>query len=213
MDPITESNSGSSIPNLLSAFRLLASPAMLLMAWFDRPVGFLLLLAVSLSTDALDGYLARRRNWQSELGAKLDSWGDFATYLTVALGAWWLWPEIIRREAVYVGLAIGAYLVPIAIGFIKFKRLTSYHTWAAKLSAVVMSISALLLFVTDIAWPFRIAAVFQVLEAVEEIAITFVLPRWESNIPTLWHARKRITAQNSVSESKPDKYSKPRGEE
>lgn len=192
-DPIAELHpGGSNIPNTLSGFRLLAAPAMLYMAWVGNPVGFLVLLAVSLATDALDGYLARRLNWQSELGAKLDSWGDFATYITVALGAWWLWPDIIRREAIFVWLAIGAYLVPIAIGFAKYRRLTSYHTWAAKLSAVVMSISALLLFLADIAWPFRCAALFQVLEAVEEIAITFVMPRWESNIPTLWHARRRV---------------------
>lgn len=181
--------SGSNIPNLISGFRLLAAPVMLYLAWIGRPVGFLVLLAISLITDAIDGFLARRLNWQSELGARLDSWGDFATYVTVPLGAWWLWPDILRREAVFVWLAIAAYVVPIAIGFVKFHRLTSYHTWAAKLSAVIMSISALLLFLTDIAWPFRCAAVFQAFEAVEEIAITFTIPKWRSNIPSLWHAR------------------------
>ncbi len=174
---------------------------MLFLAWMGQPGGFLILLAITLSTDALDGYLARRLSWQSELGAKLDSWGDLTTYLAVAIGAWWLWPEILRREAIFVGLAIGSYLVPIAIGLAKFRRLTSYHTWAAKLSAVIMSISVLLLFLTDIAWPFRCAAVFQVLEAVEEIAITLVMPKWESNIPTLWHARQRVIAPDA---SEPD---------
>ena len=193
MNPIAEPNSGGSkIPNLLSGFRLLAAPVMLFLAWIDQPVGFLVLLAITLSTDALDGYLARRQSWQSELGTKLDSWGDFTTYITVALGAWWLWPDIIRREAIFVGLALGGYLVPIAIGFAKYRRLTSYHTWAAKLSAVVMSIAALLLFLTDIAWPFRCAAILMVLEAVEEIAITLILPEWKSNIPTLWHARRQL---------------------
>ena len=177
---------------------------MLCMAWFDRQVGFLVLLAISLSTDALDGYLARRLKWQSEFGAILDSWGDFATYITVALGAWWLWPDIIRREAIFVWLALGAYLVPIAIGLAKYRRLTSYHTWAAKLSAVLMSIAALLLFLTDIAWPFRCAALIQALEAAEEIAITFVMPKWESNIPTLWHARQKIKLKEVKDRSGPD---------
>ena len=81
---------GSPIPNLLSGFRLLAAPVMLYLAWIGKPNGFLVLLAISLSTDAVDGFLARRLSWQSELGARLDSWGDFATYVSVPLGAWWL---------------------------------------------------------------------------------------------------------------------------
>jgi CDP-diacylglycerol--glycerol-3-phosphate 3-phosphatidyltransferase len=184
---------GSHIPNFLSGFRLLAAPLMLWLAWVDTPTGFVVLLAISLSTDAVDGYLARRLSWQSELGARLDSWGDFATYVTVPLGAWLLWPDVLRREAIFVWIAIAAYIVPLVVGFAKFRRLTSYHTWAAKVSAVVMGISALLLFLTDIAWPFRVAAVFQALEALEEIAITFTIPKRLSNIPSFWHARRELT--------------------
>ena len=187
------------IPNLLSGFRLLAAPVMLLLAWIGRPTGFLALLAISLCSDALDGWLARRLKRQSALGARLDSWGDFATYVTVPLGAWWLWPGILRREAVYVGLAIGAYLLPAAIGFAKFGGLTSYHTLAAKAGAVIMSFGALLLFLADVAWPFRFAAVFQALEALEEIAITLTIPRRRSNIPSLWHAITQ-TAESSRGE-------------
>ena len=92
---------GKIIPNLLSGFRLLAAPIMLYLAWTGKPLSFLIMLAISLSTDAIDGFLARRLNWQSELGARLDSWGDFTTYITVPLGAWWLWPDILRREAFF----------------------------------------------------------------------------------------------------------------
>ena len=190
-------SNGSIIPNLLSGFRLLAAPVMLYLAWIGKPLSFLVLLAISLSTDAIDGFLARRLNWQSELGARLDSWGDFTTYITVPLGAWWLWPDILRREAFFVGLAIIAYVLPIAIGFARFHRLTSYHTWAAKLGAVIMSISALLLFLTDIAWPFRCAAVFQALEALEEIAITFAIPGLRSDIPSFWHVWRGVEKDGS----------------
>jgi CDP-diacylglycerol--glycerol-3-phosphate 3-phosphatidyltransferase len=69
----------------------------------------------------------------SELGAKLDSLGDLALYLTVPLCAWWLWPEIIKRESFFVLLAIGAYCVPILFVFVKFGKMSSYHTWATKI--------------------------------------------------------------------------------
>lgn len=201
-------SSGNIIPNLLSGFRLLAAPIMLYLAWINKPLSFLVLLSISLSTDAIDGFLARRLNWQSELGARLDSWGDFATYITVPLGAWWLWPDILRREAFFVWLVIIAYVLPIAIGYAKFHRLTSYHTWAAKLSAVIISVSALLLFLTDTAWPFRIAAVFQAIEALEEIAITLTIPEMRSNIPSLWHARRIVEKDVSVDSSIEDQKEK-----
>ena len=178
------------ISNLLSGFRLMAAPVMIYLSRADYPNLFLLLLGLSLISDSVDGFLARRFNWGSEFGTKLDSWGDFATYMTVPLCAWWLWPDILKREAPYVIVALGAYLAPILVGFLKFKRLPSLHTWSAKTAAVLMSVSALLLFIADIAWPFRIAAIFQALVAGEEIAIIFFLSEWRGNVPSLWHARR-----------------------
>ncbi|MBW2327077.1 MAG: CDP-alcohol phosphatidyltransferase family protein, partial [Deltaproteobacteria bacterium] len=74
-----------SIPNLLSGFRLFAAPFLLYLAWMGHPNLFLVLLALSLLSDSIDGFVARRLNEVSELGTKLDSWGDLAIYLTVPL--------------------------------------------------------------------------------------------------------------------------------
>ena len=76
------------LPNLLSGLRLLTAPILLYLAWSGRSRLFLVLLALSLLSDALDGFLARRFNWTSEFGTRLDSWGDCAIYMTVPLCAW-----------------------------------------------------------------------------------------------------------------------------
>ena len=180
-----------SIPNLLSGFRLITAPFLLYLAWTGHPNLFLALLAVSLLSDSIDGFVARRLNQASELGTKLDSWGDLATYLTVPLCAWWLWPEILKREAFFVWLVIGAYMVPLMVGFVKFQRLPSYHTWAAKTAAVLMSFAVFILFVVDIAWPFKCAAIVQALVAYEEVAITLRLSKLESNVRSFWHLTKQ----------------------
>jgi CDP-diacylglycerol--glycerol-3-phosphate 3-phosphatidyltransferase len=180
-----------SIPNLLSGFRLIAAPFLLYLAWTGRPNLFLALLAVSLLSDSIDGFIARRLHEASQLGTKLDSWGDLATYFTVPLCAWWLWPEILKREAFFVLLVIGAYVLPVIAGFIKFRRLPSYHTWSAKTMAVLMSVSVFILFVADIAGPFRGAAIGQALVACEEIAITVRLSELRSNVRSFWHATRQ----------------------
>lgn len=170
------------LPNLLSVLRLLATPAMLLLAWQGNGSAFLLLMVAAWCTDALDGWLARRLNQCTALGARLDSWGDLAFYIALSLGAWWLWPERLRAEGIAIVLIIASYLLPALIGLLKFRRLPSYHTRAVKAAAVVTvgGVMGLLLF--DIGWPLRIAAAVCVCAALEEIAISIKLHDLRSNI-------------------------------
>lgn len=179
------------LPNILSTFRLIAAPFLLLLAFLGYKIFFLIILALSLLSDAVDGFIARKLNVSSDIGTKLDSWGDLATYVTVPLCAWWLWPDILRREAFFVLLVICAYIFPITIGFFKFKRLTSYHTWLAKLSTVIMGPAIFILFIFDTTWPFWIAAIIQALSGIEEVLITLYLTKPQDNVQTLWHVRKQ----------------------
>jgi len=178
------------LPNILSAFRLLAAPALLVFAFRGDAALFFVTFGLSLLSDAFDGFIARKLNVTSSIGTKLDSWGDLATYITVPICAWWLWPDIIRREGFFVLLVVFAYTVPITIGFIKFRRLTSYHTWAAKTATIIMGPAVFILFIFDMAWPFWIAAVIQTLSAIEEIAITLLLDEPKENVCSFWHVKR-----------------------
>lgn len=182
------------IPNLLSCLRLAIVPLLAVLAWNGRERLFFGFFLAALLTDLFDGYLARKLKRESELGAKLDSWGDFALYMTVPVCAWLLWPDLILREIVFVSIVAGSFAIPVTIGFIKYHRLTSYHTWGAKFSAVLLGISAPLFFVGASPWPFRISTFVLLLAELEEIAITAVLPRWRANVPSLYHAL-RISRQ------------------
>ena len=183
------------IPNLLSGFRLVAAPFMLYLSWIGLRKTFLALLVLSLLSDAIDGFIARRLYVSSDIGAKLDSWGDLATYLTVPICIWWLWPEIVKREAPFVIIILGAYIVPLIAGFAKFRKLPSYHTWGAKIAAVLMSIAVFTLLMIDISLPFRCAALVQALVACEEVAITLQLKELKSNVKSIWHV-KHIISKN-----------------
>ncbi len=180
------------VPNLLSALRLLAAPFLLLLAWRGLAPAFLACFAASLLSDVADGMLARGLHQRTELGAKLDSWGDLATYAVLPFAVWWLWPDLIRQEARFVTAVVVSYVVPTVVGLIKFRRLTSYHTRGAKLSALLMGPALLLLFGWGFPWVFRLAALVLALAELEEIAITVVLPEWRADVPSLRSAL-RIT--------------------
>jgi cardiolipin synthase len=94
------------IPNLLSALRLALVPVFLYLILTEHPLLAFLVLAVASFTDWLDGYLARRLNQITRLGALLDPAADrlyiFATLIGLALtGAIpvWLPIVVIGRDA------------------------------------------------------------------------------------------------------------------
>jgi Phosphatidylserine synthase len=179
------------LPNLLTGFRFIAAPALLWFAWHDQGLAFMTLLALAFLTDALDGFVARRLGQTSEFGATLDSWADVITYLTIAVGCWWLWPAIVTTELIYVLLIVASCLLPAIVGFSKFGRFTSYHTWGVKVAAASMGITLYVLFLGGPAWPFRIAAIICMLSALEEIALTLMLSEPKSNVRSLWHLIKQ----------------------
>jgi CDP-diacylglycerol--glycerol-3-phosphate 3-phosphatidyltransferase len=178
----------TSVPNLLSVFRILCVPLLLALAWRGATGLFLALFGLGLASDALDGALARRLGQETELGARLDQWGDFALWTGVALGAWWLWPEILLREAPYVMLALGCMLLPTALAYAKYRAVPGYHTWSVKLGSVLMGIAVPLLLLFDLAWPFRAAALFQLVCAVDELGITALSAECRHDVPSLLHA-------------------------
>ncbi len=184
------------LPNLLTGFRFVAAPILLWLAWNGHGVAFMVLLALAFLTDMLDGMVARLTGQVTPFGATLDSWADVIIYLTIALCCWWLWPEVVRREALYVGLIVASCLLPALAGILKFGRFTSYHTWGVKIAAASMGLTLYVLFLDGPTWPFRIAAAICTLAAIEEIIITLLLPEPESNLRSVWDVLKRSTRNN-----------------
>lgn len=176
------------LPNVLSALRLASIPPLLALAWLQRPLAFLLLLLAAVLSDAVDGWLARRLGATSRLGARLDSIADYAVYVAVPLGGWWLWPALIAREAPWFALVVAAYAVPGALALLRFRRLAAYHTWSAKLAVVILSVAVLVLFAGGPAWPLHVGAPIAAVAGLEQSAITLIASRPRDEVPTIFHA-------------------------
>jgi cardiolipin synthase len=112
------------LPNFITIARILSVPVMLwLIVTGNLFSAFFLFLFAGLS-DALDGFLARRFNWQTELGAYLDPIAD-KTMLTSVYAALafhghmpiWLGILVVSRDFLIVGAVILAWLLdrPLAI--------------------------------------------------------------------------------------------------
>ena len=97
-------------------------------------------------------------------------------------------------------LALVCLLLPTLLAYLKYREVPGYHTWTAKLDAVLMGIGVPLLLLFDVPEPFRFAALFLLVCAVDEIGITLQLPECRHDVPSLFHAaRMRREMGGSVS--------------
>jgi cardiolipin synthase (CMP-forming) len=176
------------LANALSLLRLALLPVQGALAFAGHAGPFLATFAAAMASDVADGQVARRLGQATPLGAKLDSIADLATWALLPLCCFWLWPDVVSAQAPWLVVAVAAFLAPTVIGLLRWGRLTSYHTYGAKICSWAMAIGAVALFAFDSDALFRAATVILAVSATEEIAITAVLPSWRPDVPSLVHA-------------------------
>lgn len=185
-------------PNLLSATRIALMPAVLTSAIAGSRLWFVVLLTASLTTDALDGFLARRLNAFSDFGRKLDSAADYLTMIGGIAGIALLWPDIMRRELPWVVAGLAAFFAVIVYGFVRLGHAPCYHTWASKTGVVLCALSLVPLLAEWSAVPFHVAMVVMIVAGAEEMVIALLIPGHVGEVAGLWHAlrlrRERRTA-------------------
>jgi cardiolipin synthase len=105
------------LPNLICVLRMLLVYPVALAILDGRFHVVLWLFAIAAFTDALDGFLAKRFGWTSELGKYLDPAADklllvtvFVCLSVVQLVPWWLTAIVLLRDVVIVAGA-GVYRV------------------------------------------------------------------------------------------------------
>lgn len=132
------------IPNILSTFRLILVGVFI---WLFAGKEYLLSLIVYLlafGTDVLDGYLARRNDWITNVGKVLDPLAD-KLMLCAVLCCFYS----IGTIPLYVLiLAIGKDLIMIVIGvFLYAKKVVVYSDWFGKIATGLFAFAIVLTFV------------------------------------------------------------------
>lgn len=175
-------------PNLVSAIRILMAPVMMVLALNQQTYWFFLAILFTGFTDVLDGFLARWLNQVTVLGSRLDSWGDFIVYSTLAVAAWLMWPDMVKSEWLSAVTIVISFTLPVLVGLVKFHAIVSYHTWSAKLAVLLTFIGYILLFAGFSHWMFRIAAMACLYAAIEEIIISLIVKQQEHDVKNVWQA-------------------------
>jgi phosphatidylglycerophosphate synthase len=193
------------LPNCLSLLRLACAPVLVIVAaatgsrlWFWGIFGAMLL------TDALDGFLARRLQAVSDLGRRLDSYGDYATVGAAVAGVWLLWPAVMQREWAWIaGALVGCFAVTV-YGLVRWRIVPGYHTLLAKALGFILPATLALLLLEWSATPFHFAVGLQAVAAGEEFAIALLLPGYSGAVRTVQHAWRMRQALHSRPAPQPE---------
>lgn len=124
----------SDIPNIITVFRFLLVPPLVLLLLNHQYGIALIVFCVAGFSDALDGFLAKRYGWSSRMGALMDPLADklllVSSFVTLGWLGWiplWLVALVILRDMVIV---IGAMIYHWCVEYID----TAYPTLLSKLN-------------------------------------------------------------------------------
>lgn len=136
------------IPNILSAARLMLVPVFiyLFFAYYEEkiylPLGVFVIAGL---TDIIDGYLARRNNWVTDLGKFLDPFADKLVQCSVLVcfaiknpALWWIASMFIAKEL---------FMICGAIIVLKKIKVTVRSHWYGKFTTAVFYAIAILVFI------------------------------------------------------------------
>jgi CDP-diacylglycerol--glycerol-3-phosphate 3-phosphatidyltransferase len=178
--------------NGITLYRLVMGPFLIILAIMGNLDLFKWLLPVSFFTDLIDGTLARKYHVQSRMGAILDSIADDITVAAAIFGMFLLEHAFIMSQLPLLIVVLSLFVIQTAYALLKYKRITSFHTYLAKLAAILQGFFFIFLFLLpDPIMPLFYAVVIVTgIELIEETIIVFYIDQWKTDVKGLFWVLK-----------------------
>lgn len=175
------------LPNLLSLYRIFVFPLLLYFILTGKEHVFSVFFAISLITDILDGWIARKFKMQTHFGALLDSWADTGTFILAFLGIYFFkWTEI-KPHLLILVIFFVVWILSYAIVLMRFHGLIGMHTYMFKITGYLQGAFFMILFLWGFnVWVYYIVIIWGILACLEEIIIAFILEEPQSNLKGLY---------------------------
>ena len=123
------------IPNILTIIRFILIPFIFLSVIYHHYLTGLIIFTISAFTDVLDGYIARKYNYITDIGKLIDPLADKLTQIFLLLALtilkiipWWILLILFIKECVMIICASFLY---------KKKDVVVYSKWYGKLATVL----------------------------------------------------------------------------
>jgi len=182
------------LPYLLILLRFLSAIAILYLGYYVGEKSRTMILVImyfGLLTDIFDGIIARKVGVSTEKLRRLDSQTDLVFWLSIGFATYWLNPEIIQNHWKSISLIFGMEALCYIISFWKFGKETCTHAWLSKLWGLSLLLAFTFLIGFSTAnWAFYLCLIFGLISHIDVILIIFILPKWQFDVPSSYHAWK-----------------------
>ena len=126
------------IPNILTILRFILIPFIFFSVISHHYLTALIIFTLSAITDVLDGYIARKYNYITDIGKLIDPLADKLTQLSLIASL--VWADVIS-EWILVVLLIKELIMISGAAFLYGKSVVVYSRWYGKLATVLIYVS------------------------------------------------------------------------
>lgn len=153
------------IANVITGCRIVVSLMMLLFSAYSPWFNICYLLAGV--TDMVDGTIARKLGTCSEFGERFDTVADF---VFVVVAAFKLLPVINIGPVIWLWIGIIAVIkvINIVIGFVQHKKIVAVHSWANRITGLLLFVLPFSIYVIDIKYFAAVVCLLATFAAVQE---------------------------------------------
>lgn len=180
------------LPILLIAFRFLLAPVMLCLGYFYKTTYrqlIVVLLIAGLLSDIFDGIIARKQNISTTTLRRLDSQVDMIFWLSAGFTSWFIWPEVIRQNNSVIYILLGMEALCYVVSVLRFGKETCTHAYLSKFWGLTLLAAFIdLILKGNAGFLFYFCLFAGVASHLDRILITLILPNWQHDVPSTYHA-------------------------
>lgn len=179
------------VPNALSASRVVFLPLLYILALQGHPVAFTLAYAILGATDYFDGVMARRLKQKTDFGKVLDSFADLPFYLSTAYFIWLLYADYLRPNLTLLYIFFGILGSSLLISGIKCGKPILMHCFLLKLSAVLVYALVILSYFVNTTIFVTVILVIYSIAFIESILIFLIYGEVDPDSPFIFKIRPK----------------------
>ncbi len=175
------------VPNLLSMSRIIFLPVLIYLVLIEERFMFLWGYLILGSTDAFDGYLARKFKSVSEFGKTIDSFADVFFYIGTAWFIYRLYPDYLMPNWNLLMGFFGLFALSFLISSILYKVPIMMHTSLLRYGAVLIYILVIMSYFFDTTLFVGFILFYYLIAFTEEIFIFILHPGFDRDAKSIWH--------------------------
>ena len=190
---VTRYNLAEWIPFL----RLISVPFITAFILLDWRVFAGMAYLVSFSSDALDGFVPRHFNMETDRRGRLDSIADEFLLAAGVLAFYRFENDFFMDHWMLIVAVLSTYVFQLVFSLVRYGTFSSFHTISARAAAVVQVIFFTTMFFFGVfPWLFYTMIVLSAIELIEENILIAMFPQWKAHVNGIyWVLRDRKRRQ------------------